>query len=135
MPALGPNAAAKPAATPPRRRKRARHLRVPVHPEEAALVEAQAAAAGLSIAAYMRNVCTGYQPRSVVDREQVREMLRINGNLGRLGGLLKLWLSDDEKLDAYPREQVLVAVRAALRRIEGSQQELCQAIRLVLRAG
>jgi hypothetical protein len=30
----------------------------------------------------------------VVDRDQVDAMLRINGDLGRLGGLLKFWLSD-----------------------------------------
>ena len=76
-----------------KRRKRTRVLRVPVHPEEAEVIEAQARAAGLSVAAYLRNVGTGYEPRSVIDRAQVHEMLRINGDLGRLGGLLKLWLS------------------------------------------
>ena len=118
-----------------KRRKRARHLRVPVHPEEAEVIEAQARAAGLSIAAYLRNVGQGYQPRAVVDQDQVQEMLRINGDLGRLGGLLKLWLTDDAKLEQYPRGQIAKAVRSALERIEGTQGELRAVVRRALHAG
>ena len=118
-----------------KRRKRVRHLRVPVHPEEAEVIEAQARAAGLSIAAYLRNVGQGYQPRAVVDQDQVQEMLRINGDLGRLGGLLKLWLTDDAKLEQYPRGQIAKAVRSALERIEGTQDELRAVVRRALHAG
>ncbi len=119
----------------PRRRKRARHLRVPVHPEEAELIEAQAKAAGLSIAAYLRNVGMGYRPRAAVDHEQIQEMLRINGDLGRLGGLLKLWLSDDDKLAQYPSGQVVRAIQGALAKIESTQGELKAVVRRALRQG
>ena len=120
---------------PTKRRKRARHLRVPVHPEEAEVIEAQAKAAGLSIAAYLRNVGMGYQPRATVDHEQIHEMLRINGDLGRLGGLLKLWLTDDRKLAQYPRGQAARAVQAALAKIESSQAELKAVVGRALRQG
>ena len=36
----------------------------------------------------------GYPIRSIVDHHQVEELVKINGDLGRLGGLLKLWLSN-----------------------------------------
>ena len=39
----------------------------------------------------------------------------------RLGGLLKLWLSDDAKLNQFDRGQVRQAILAALRRIDENQ--------------
>jgi hypothetical protein len=78
-------------------------------------------------------VGAGYHPRAVVDRDQVHEMLRINGDLGRLGGLLKLFLTDDPKLNRFDRGQVRQAILAALRRIEENQVELRNVIRRALR--
>jgi hypothetical protein len=117
------------------RRKRSRHLRVPVHDEEAEVIEAQARAVGMTLAAYLRAVGAGYRPRAVVDHDRVHEMLRINGDLGRLGGLLKLWLSDDPKLNAFDRGQVRQAILSALRRIEETQAELRAVVRRALRDG
>ena len=117
----------------PMSRRRDRDLRVPVHPEEAQIIEEQARAVGLTIAAYLRALGTGYQPRAVVDRDQVNEMLRINGDLGRLGGLLKLWLSDDAKLAAFDRGQIRQVILSALRRIEDNQTELRSVVRRALR--
>ena len=105
----------------PTSRRRERDLRVPVRPKEAQVIEAQARAVGMTIAAYLRAVGTGYQ-RAVVDRDQVDEMLRVNGDLGRLGGLLKLWLSDDAKLAAFDRGQIRQVILSALRRIEEIRQ-------------
>ncbi|HEX7478446.1 MAG TPA: conjugal transfer protein TraJ [Polyangiales bacterium] len=123
------------ASEQPRRQKRARHLRVPVQPEEAQVIEAQARAVGMSVAAYLRAVGCGYQPRALADRDQVDALLKINGDLGRLGGLLKLWLSDDEKLVAFDRGQMGQAILSALRRIDENRTELREVVRRVLRDG
>lgn len=77
--------------------RRTQHLRVPVLPKEKEVIEQQSRRAGMSVARYLREVGQGYPIRNVVDYEQVREMARINGDLGRLGGLLKLWLTNDER--------------------------------------
>jgi hypothetical protein len=87
----------------------------------------------MSVASYLRAVGAGYQPRAVVDRDQVDAMLKINGDLGRLGGLLKLWLSDDAKLNQFDRGQVRQAILGALRRIDANQGSLRDAIRRALR--
>src|SRR5690554_7322460 len=71
-------------------RKRRHHLRVPVLPEEKIHIEQQAKQAGMSVARYLREVGQGYQIKGVTDYQRVRELARINGDLGRLGGLLKL---------------------------------------------
>ncbi|WP_419593755.1 plasmid mobilization protein, partial [Thiolapillus sp.] len=73
--------------------KRRHHLRVPVLQEERQIIERQAKQAGMSVARYLREVGQGYPINGIVDDEQVRELARINGDLGRLGGLLKLWLT------------------------------------------
>lgn len=119
---------AAPRSEPAKRRRRTRVLRIPVLPEEAQLIEARASAAGQTIAAYFRDVGTRYQARSTIDGKEIAKMQRINADLSQLGGLIKLWLDDDEKLDAYPPEQVLLAVRTALARIDGKQRELRRVI-------
>ena len=48
----------------------------------------------------------GYSPPSRVDNDKVRELMSVNADLARLGNLLKLWLSDDEKARGFSREQI-----------------------------
>ena len=117
-----------------RRRKRARRIGLTLHPAEAEAIESLARSVGMSVASYVRAVAVGYQPRAFVDRDQVEEMLRINGDLGRLGGLLKLWLTDDAKLDQFDRGQMRHVILGALRRIEESQAELRSVVRRALRS-
>ena len=54
-------------------------------PEEKEQIEVQAKRAGRSAARYLREVGQGYHISGVVGYEQVRELARINGDLGRLG--------------------------------------------------
>lgn len=105
------------------RRERA-HLRVPVLAEEEATIKAQAKSAGLSTAAYLRNVGMGYPIRSIVDHEQVKELIRVNADLGRLGGLLKLWLSNDDRLSLKNFPHVDRTIVAALNKIDANQEVL-----------
>lgn len=115
-------------------RKRTRHLRVPVTPEEAVAIEKQAEVTGLSIAAYLRLVGLGYQPRSMVDLREAREIVRVNGDLGRLGGLLKLWLSDDGRLGQFEAEKMRRIIQGVLAKIEANQEELRTIVKAVLHA-
>lgn len=66
-------------------------------PAERAEIEANAKAAGLSLSAYLREVGLGIQPRSVVDYEQVAMLAQTHADLNRLGGLLKMWLTNEER--------------------------------------
>ena len=119
----------------PRRRPRDRWVQFRATAEEAQAIAAQARGVGMSVGAYLRAVGAGYQPRAVVDRDRIDAMLKINGDLGRLGGLLKLWLSDDAKLNQFDRGQVRQAILAALRRIDENQGTLLGVIRRALRDG
>jgi hypothetical protein len=115
-------------------RKRGRHLRVPVLPDEEAVIKRQAAAAGLSVAAYLRNVGMGYQIKGVLDHRRVDDLARINGDLGRLGGLLKLWLTNDKKLRQFGAAQMRQTITAVLNKISQNQDALRNIMRTVLRS-
>ncbi len=100
--------------------RKARQLRVPVLPDEEAAIKKMAASAGLPVAAYLRNVGLGYQVRGILDNKRVEELARINGDLGRLGGLLKLWLTDDPRTARFGES----TIRALLSKIEDTQDHM-----------
>jgi len=100
--------------------KRTQHLRVPVLPDEKKLILQNAKNSGMKTAKFLREIGQGYEVRGIVDYEKVSEMARINGDLGRLGGLLKLWLTDDKKTANFDAN----VIRAVLHKIENNQAEL-----------
>ncbi|EGQ9611053.1 conjugal transfer transcriptional regulator TraJ [Vibrio cholerae] len=101
-------------------RKSSTPIKVYCLPEEKEQIETQAKRAGMSAARYLREVGQGYHISGVVDYEQVRELARINGDLGRLGGLLKLWLTDDVRTAQFGQSTIL----AVLSKIEATQEEM-----------
>jgi len=105
-----------------------RHLRVPVHPDEEAQIKRNAAVVGRSVAAYLRNVGLGYEVRGILDNSRVEELARINGDLGRLGGLLKLWLTNDDRTAQFGE----ATIRALLSKIEDTQDAMHGVIRQVV---
>jgi len=105
-------------------RDRINRLKVAVSEEERAVIIANAKAAGLSASAYLRAVGLGYEVRSVLDHEHVAEVTRARGDLGRVGGLLKLWLSERTGEGAAVED-----VRALLEQIEAAQLEVREKVR------
>lgn len=105
-----------------------RQLRVPVLPVEEEAIKKMAASAGLPVAAYLRNVGLGYQVRGILDNKRVEELARINGDLGRLGGLLKLWLTDDPRTHQFGES----TIRALLSKIEDTQDKMHEVMRAVV---
>ncbi len=89
-----------------KRTKRDKRLRVPVLPEEEIMIKAKANEAGLTIAEYLRNLGMGYSVPSVIDNRQVDALLKINADLGRLGGLIKLWLTNDRRTKYIGKSQL-----------------------------
>ena len=98
-------------------RKGSTPLVVRVTPDEKAAIDYFARQAGRSTSSYLRMLGLGYEPRSIVDNDRVEELAKINGDLGRLGGLLKLWLTNDARTARFGE----ATLRAALARIEDTQ--------------
>ncbi|MEX3950193.1 conjugal transfer protein TraJ [Paraburkholderia sp. EG287B] len=79
------------------RRKR-EPIRVWCLPQERALIEANPRDAGLGVSRYLHDVGIDYKIDDVIEAELVGELAKINGDQGRLGGLLKLRLTNSKKL-------------------------------------
>ena len=72
--------------------RRSDRIQAYVTPEEFALIMASSERAGLSMSEFARRVCLGFRIESREDQQARRELLKVNADLGRLGGLLsKHW--------------------------------------------
>ncbi|MGE0471960.1 MAG: conjugal transfer transcriptional regulator TraJ [Nitrospira sp.] len=110
-------------------RKDYQPIKVYCFPDERETIEQQARSTGLSKSSYLLRVGMGYPIRSIVDHHQVEELVKINGDLGRLGGLLKLWLSNGKPAPGIEAR----TVRETLRKIDRTQDEMLALMQRVLR--
>lgn len=77
------------------RRRDLSAIRVYCTPEEKDEIKKLATQAGLPVSEYLRRLGLLYQPTSVMDYEKVDDLLKVAADMGRLGGLLKWWLSGE----------------------------------------
>lgn len=96
-------------------------IKVWVTLEERAEIEIRAAQTGLSVSAYMRAAGLNHPVRSVLDLKSVADLVRVNGDLGRVAGLLKLWLAEKRGQGASP-----VDVEALMKELWALQTEMRQ---------
>ncbi|MGE6512535.1 plasmid mobilization protein [Vreelandella aquamarina] len=75
-------------------RKRTTHIMVRVSPDEKEAIAQAAAKCDLKVPTYLRELGLGYAPKSTVDAQAFEQLAKLYGDLGRMGGLLKMWLSD-----------------------------------------
>jgi hypothetical protein len=84
-------------------------------PEEYSRIQESANRAGLSLSTFCKRVCIGTPVPGLEHRQAVKDILKANADLRRLGGLLKLALSEDGDKIALPK---------LLREIEAGQNAL-----------
>lgn len=75
-------------------RDREKRIKVAVSEAERAEIERLASVAGLPVSTYLRAAGLNHQTKSRLDYQAAMELIAVAGNLGRLGGLLKLWLTE-----------------------------------------
>ncbi len=112
-------------------RQRAHNLRVPVLLEEKTAIQRNAANHGQTVSGYLRNLGMHYQPKTIFDRNAVLELLKINSDLVQLGGLLKIWLTNDDAWQALGREQALPTLPELLQKIQSKQAELSESVKKI----
>ncbi len=83
-------------------RPRGSRIEVWLTPDERADIADRAAQSGMSLSAYMRAAGLNHPIRSVYDLKAVADLGRVNGDLGRVAGLLKLWLAEKRGQGARP---------------------------------
>jgi len=68
-----------------------------------------------------------YQVPGILDNKLVEELARINGDLDRLGGLLNLWLTNDERSASFGKSTIC----PVLSEIEHTQDRMHAVMRQV----
>jgi hypothetical protein len=107
MSEAGRDRKSRPALRQPRDRKRA--LQVYVNAEERTAITERAELSGMRVSNYLRAAGVGAQIQSVLDLEAVATLAKISGDQGRLGGLLKMYLQDQNP-DRRMAERLLAEI-------------------------
>jgi len=94
-------------------RRRGKPIEVWVTDEEKAAITDKAKEAGMSRSGYLRALGMNTPIRSVVDLTAVGDLAKVSGDLGRVAGLLKLWLAEKrgEGADAIDVESTMIEFR------------------------
>ena len=74
-------------------RQRSEHILIRVSPEEKEQIKNVADQCDLKVAPFLRELGLGYEPQSNLDAKAIEQLAQLHGDIGRVGGLLKLWLS------------------------------------------
>lgn len=98
-----------------KRTKRTERLQAYVTPEEFTLIMESSERAGLSMSEFARRVCLGFRVESREDQQARRELLKVNADLGRLGGLLKQALVSGHKEQIYGLLHKIDQLQASLK--------------------
>lgn len=108
--------------------ERTRAIRVYVNNQEHQQIEQHSGALSMSASTYLRQLGLNCKPRPITDLEAMRKLTQLHGDMGRLGGLLKLTIVEFRNHKISPTE-----ARAILHRIEENRRELAYTMRRLLR--
>lgn len=106
-------------------RQRDKAIKVWVMPNEKVGIERAAKDCALPVSTYLRSLGLGYIPPSKIDKRHIIDLIKVSGDQGRLGGLLKMWLSNEERQE----ELVSGQVRQVLAQIDEVQELLLEKIK------
>lgn len=99
-------------------------VKVMVTTYEKARIAANAAACGMTMSSYARTLFNGGIPQSLNELNDLKEVFRIHADLGRLGGLLKMLLTNDERVNDMGRDMATVTIDNVLLDIRITQDLL-----------
>lgn len=102
-------------------------IKVWVDKREKEQIEDNAKGCNHSASSYLRNLGVGYTPKSMIDHEAVGELMQLNGDLGRLGGLLKKLLSNESMYVGH--EETMVEVASLLSGIANVRNDIREKVK------
>ena len=102
-------------------RKESTPIKVWVTPEEKAAIATKADAHSLSASSYLRWLGLAMPLQSTIDQRAILDLVKINADLGRFGGLIKMWLTtnaDFESLSAQGLQRKLENTLSDVRQLQ-----------------
>jgi hypothetical protein len=102
-------------------RRESSPIKVWVTPEEKGVIKAKAGAHSLSASSYLRRLGLAMPVESTIDQRAILDLVKINADLGRFGGLIKMWLTtnaDFESLSAQGLQRKLESTLSDVRQLQ-----------------
>ena len=112
-------------------RQKTKLIQVRATPAEKDGLKNRADAFGVSVGELCRRVIFNSKPKSKVDQNAIAELAATRADLGRLGGLLKGWLSGVFP-QGEPVPQTHAEVVSLLRKIESAQKDVQSAVKRLM---
>ncbi len=113
-------------------RKQTLPIKVFCNPAERQAIVEKAGHCGLSVSNFLRTVGLGIGIVSVVDHRKIEELVKVNGDLGRLGGLLKLCLANEAQHYSLSSHGFKDQILATIADIKANQASLKAIIKQVV---
>ncbi len=88
---------------------------------------------GMSLSMYIRTFALGNVPVSNMDLDEMSKVMKVHADIGRLGGLLKMFLTNDERLNDMGREMGVATIDGTLVDIRATQAKLLELVDVVLK--
>lgn len=114
-------------------RRKLQPIKVYCSVEERREIEQLANRAGVSTSEYLRTIGLNFPLKSRVDLQAVKTLSKLNADLGRAGGLLKMLLKNDEKFFGYTGKQLKELSLAAVKELAEIGTELRHVCQNLLR--
>lgn len=80
------------------RAKRSHFIKIRVTADEKKIILKNADGVRLKPSTFLRSLGIGYEPHSTLDQSAILELLKASNRISKLGSLLKMWLTNDERL-------------------------------------
>jgi hypothetical protein len=106
-------------------------VKVWVTPAEKAAIAEKAGAHSMSCSRYLRALGLALPVQSTLDQRAVLDLLKINADLGRLGGLVKIWLTSNESFETASALVMQRKLERTLNEIGALQKQLKDRIEAV----
>jgi len=109
-------------------RRESSPVKVWVTQEEKAQIAEKASAHSMSASHYLRALGLAFPIQSTVDQRAVLDLLKINADLGRLGGLIKMWLTSNESFLSQSGLAMQRKLEGTLNQIQALQKQMSDRI-------
>ena len=105
-------------------RRESTPVKVWVTPAEKTVIAEKAAAHSMSASAYLRALGLELPVQSTIDHRAVLDLVKINADLGRLGGLIKMWLTSNENWESNSGQAMQRKLDGTLNEIRALQKQM-----------
>lgn len=114
--------------------KRIYHIDTRLTKQEFDTIKFKAAATGVSASEYLRSLGCNYPLKSMVDQLAVDELIQTRAALGRVGGLFKKWLSEQEGRSGNLGSRSYQDINKIVEDLESKQKQLLDAAQKILKS-